>query len=117
MRSLRWGLVLLLCLSMAAFFAACGTEDSSSFPTPQADGGGGDATDDGPDPFNNDGGLVDPDGAALTIKPTDATLTVFTGQPLPSLTYQAFYNGNPVSAVFTIDRGVQIATNSPVVAI
>ena len=107
MRSLRWGIVLLLCLSMAMFFAACGTEDSSSFPTPLGDGGvdGTPPTDDGPDPFNNDGGLVDPDGAALTIKPTDATLTVNYGQAPPSLTYQAFYNGNPVTASFSIDRG------------
>ena len=87
MRSLRWGLVLLLCLSMAAFFAACGTEDSSIFPIPSGDGGSGlDATEEGPDPFNTDSGLVDPDGAALTIKPTDATLTVNYGPAPPSLT-------------------------------
>jgi hypothetical protein len=45
-------------------------------------------------------------GGTLTIEPSDPqTLTVTLGQTMPSVQYNAAYNGTPVSVAWTIDRG------------
>jgi hypothetical protein len=70
----------------------------------------------------NDGGVRtdgasgdagDSDGSAtLAIEPLDTVVTVFSGQPLPTVQYTATVNGQPVVAGWGIDR-VAIGTIDP----
>jgi hypothetical protein len=64
-----------------------------------------------PEGTNPDGGTSTPSGGSipttgLTIKPSSPTLTVVTGQPVPTVRFTATdLKGNPENAVWSIDRG------------
>ncbi|CAN5585178.1 hypothetical protein BH09MYX1_BH09MYX1_24820 [soil metagenome] len=101
-------LLVLLFALVAAAFAACGTEgDDSVFPDSDggADGNDASVTDDTGNPFQNDGGTVDPDAAGLHITPLDAVVTVNYGSAAAPIAYQALYDGKPVAASWSLDRG------------
>ncbi len=106
-------LFVLLIALVAAAFAACGSEDDSIFPPGDKDSG---ITDDASladqgNPFDTDGGVLDPDAAGLKITPIDAVVNVTYGQAVPTITYQAYYDGTPVAASFSLDRGELASLN------
>ena len=80
---------------IVAIAAACG-DSGGNF----SDGGSGQ---DGTISFPEAG--FNPDSGLLTISPLNQTLNVTYGQPQPMVTYQAAWNGTPVAASFSIDRG------------
>ena len=41
----------------------------------------------------------------ITIEPSAPVVTVKTGEPLPSVTFEALVDGEPVTALWLIDRG------------
>jgi hypothetical protein len=97
-----WALVLATALLCGAF-AACGSDDGNEFKT---DGGGGDdaTASDSTNPFGDDSGY-DPDAALLVVMPQNQMVTVVDGQPIPTVQYTATMLGQPVTPLWTIDRG------------
>ncbi len=95
---------------------ACGGDDFAATP---GSGGGGFQTDAGADTsLPSDGSAAgsffdvatsdttsSPDGQVLTIVPEAPTVTVETGKPVPTLTFEAKVNGATVAAKWLIDRG------------
>lgn len=66
--------------------------------------GDGSLGDDGS--VGGDGGGMDAAIAGFAVQPVaDQTLDVVVGQAVPTVTYAATFNGNPVSVVWNVDRG------------
>lgn len=93
------------------WIAACGTQDESVF-----DGGEPPATTPpGTTPtepgFELDAGPGATGDAAFTLvlSPQNPTITVTSGQPVPTVTFTATVNGGQVNASYTLDRG-ELAT-------
>ena len=101
MHSLRW-VGLLLAVSAAFGFAACGDDEGMSQFVGGSDSG---QTQDVTDPFATDGQSGEAAIGTLTIVPLDQTLTVTYGQAPPTLTYRAFVDGAIVSPSWSLDRG------------
>jgi hypothetical protein len=108
--NLSWLVVVALCVG--AVLGACSGGDgggSASNSNPGKDGGGTDASGDAtPPPDAADGSAFDvssSDAHDMAIDPQDPVLTVTTGQPIPSVTFEARVNGKPVTALWLVDRG------------
>ncbi|MBX3219593.1 MAG: PD40 domain-containing protein [Labilithrix sp.] len=93
---------------VVALVVACGTDGDSVF-SGDGNGDGGDQSSGSPPGFSPGEGGVDLDGQAspIAITPADQTLTYVSGQPAPTLKFEAkiIATGQVVPAAFTIDRG------------
>lgn len=109
-RNLSWLMLVALCVG--GFLGACGSDDggAASNGSTQKDGGASDASDAAtpPPPDAAEGAVFDvvsSDAQDITIEPLAPVLTVMTGQPIPTLTFEAKVNGQPVTALWLVDRG------------
>ena len=118
MRSSRLGLLLFVCLLIAALGAACGSSSGGSTFNPGqdasmsdgnvGDGAGSSSGGDGPNLFSDATG-GDGTSGLLVISPANTTIVVQYGQQSPTVPFTATENGAAVHASFAIDLG-QIGT-------
>jgi hypothetical protein len=105
---------LLVCLALATL-AACGSSKGPSFDTGSHDGGPGSG---GDGSALRDGSMRLSSGDSqasmgpLAISPLNPTVTVNTGQPLPTVAFKATVGGQPANVVWSIDRGELGAINA-----
>ncbi|MBI4699977.1 MAG: Ig-like domain-containing protein [Deltaproteobacteria bacterium] len=112
-KSAALGAGLLVALVGAAISGACSAGNEAFGVAP---GGGGQSGTGGsglhggggagfnPDGGDFDGGTTDA-STVLAISPQDPVLTVVTGQPVPTVTFQVLNTGSPVPALWLVDRG------------
>ena len=115
MRFPRFGLVLFVCLVLAAVGAACGSSNNSSAFSPKedasvSDGNVGDGSGsssgggDGPNLLKDASGGGDASGT-LVISPANKSIVVPYGTQAPTVTFTASEGGQNVAASFAIDLG------------
>ena len=95
-----------------AVLGACSggnSDGSASNANTHPDGGASEASADGALPVDGAEGSVfdvtSSDAHDITIYPKDPVITVSTGQPIPSLTFEARVNDKSVTALWLVDRG------------
>lgn len=108
--NLTWLIVIALCVG--GVLGACGSDGGSSASntgTPSNEAGSSDGPSDATMlPETSDGAVFDvgsSDAHDITIDPMAPVLTVQTGQPVPTVTFEAKVNGSPVTALWLVDRG------------
>ncbi len=107
----RWNRVLfaalVAALPLAALAGACDSETTLFNPDQQGGGQAGSAGSAGTS--GSGGGLnIDagnPDAQAYSISPEDPEITVVTGEPLPTVQFQAMLGDEPVAANWLVSRG------------